>query len=188
MRISFLIVAFLTMGASSAPAADAPPAPDAAPTADTAPAAEGEGEEDMDDFDPLAELAGLGDSMIDTGPEAGGSIRAKRDADMGRSTRLRAPENAEGRVEVMKLGAFPAVALKIKITKAAKKGPGKKLKRNETIVVLPKYKSVGKRVDFRDIDSVMNASAYYLKKGDRVVFKLGKKKGGTWEVLYIERK
>ena len=35
----------------------------------------------QDDVDPLAELAALGDAIAETGPEGGGSIRAKRDVD-----------------------------------------------------------------------------------------------------------
>ena len=51
-------------------------------------------EEELE-FDPLAELAALGEEAVATGPEGGGSIRAKKDIDLSRQQRIKDPKNIE---------------------------------------------------------------------------------------------
>ena len=142
----------------------------------------------QDDVDPLAELAALGDAIAETGPEGGGSIRAKRDVDPEVAKRMKDPKNFEGKVEMVKLGRFPAVAIKIKVTKPAKDGAGKSIKRNASLVVIPKLKVDSGKVAMEDGSTLINAGAFYLKKGDKVLVRLGAEKGKVWEADYIERK
>lgn len=141
-----------------------------------------------DDVDPLAELAELGDALADDGPEGGGSIRAKKDADLTRSKRIKDPNNFEAKVDSVKGAKFPLVAIRLKITKPAKKGAGKALKRNQQIVIYPKLKVSGGKVALEDGATLINAGAFYLQKGDKVVVRLGTQKGKLWEAEYIERK
>lgn len=138
--------------------------------------------------DPLAELAALGSAVSDTGPEAGGSIRAKKEADTGRMQRLNDAKNFEGKVEQVTTKGFPIVAVKVRVAKPAKDGTGKALKANEYIVVVPKLKVENKQVQLQDEATMTNAGAFYLKQGDKVMVRLGEKKATYWEAEYIERK
>ncbi|MBN1960317.1 MAG: hypothetical protein JW841_05180 [Deltaproteobacteria bacterium] len=138
--------------------------------------------------DPLAELANLGDSVAEMTEEGGGSIRAKKDADLTRSKRLKDRKNFEAKVEDIKIGKFPIVALKLRVIKEAKDGAGKSVKRNEELVIIPKLKIKGGKVALDDADTLINAGSYYLQQGDKVMVRLGKQKGKVWEADYIERK
>lgn len=140
------------------------------------------------DLDPLAELTALGDALADTGPEAGGSIRAKRDADLTAMKRLDAPENVEARVEAVKVGRFPTVALRLKVLRPAKSGSSKAIERNAELVVVPKLKITDGDVALDDAATLVNAGAFYLQKGDKVAVRLGAQRGKIWEADYIERK
>lgn len=141
------------------------------------------------DIDPLAELAALGDSLSDAGPEGGGSIRAKREVDPSIAKRKTDKRNLEARVEDVRTGKFPAVAVKLKVLKPAQDGAGKGLSRNATLVVLPQLKVAGGKVDMGDEPTRLNAGAFYLQSGDRVVVRIGdNKKGDLWTAEYIERK
>jgi len=140
------------------------------------------------DDDPLAELAALGDAMAEEGPEGGGSIRAKRDVDPAIAKRKGDKRNVEGKVQEIVSGKFPFVAVKIKVSRPAKEGDGSKFKKNELLVVVPKLKLEGKRVAMDDGDTRLNAGAFYLQSGDRVLVRVGAKKGQVWEAEYIERK
>jgi hypothetical protein len=139
------------------------------------------------DVDPLAELAALGEAAS-AGPEGGGSIRAKKDADLTSSQRLKDPKNLEGKVEEVSTKDFPLVAVILKVTAPAKEGEGKAQAKNTTLVVVPKLKLTGKDVDLKDQPTLINAGAFYLKKGDKVAVRLGANKGKYWEADYIERK
>ena len=140
------------------------------------------------EFDPLAELAALGDAVAEEGPEGGGSIRAKREVDKTLMARLKDKRNIEAKVEKVKLGKFPIVAVKLKITRPAKEGAGKAIKRNSSIVVVPNLKVDGGKVLLKDKDTLLNAGAFYLKRGDKVAVRLGEQKGKVWMADYIERK
>lgn len=138
--------------------------------------------------DPLAELAALGNAVAESQPEAGGSIRAKKSGDLSRSTRLNDGKNFEGKVESMMSKGFPIVAIKLKISKAAKEGTGASLKSNDSIVVVPKLKTEKGNVQMTDTDTLINAGAFYLQEGDKVMVRLGDRRGPFWEAEYIERK
>ncbi len=139
--------------------------------------------------DPLAELAALGDAMAATGPEGGGSIRAKRDVDPKVSARKRDKRNFEGKVESIKVGGFPAVAVRVKVTRPAKEGVGKAVKRNTVVVLIPKFKVAAGEVTMSDDATRLNAGAFYLQPGDRVLVRVGENtKGSLWTAEYIERK
>lgn len=144
------------------------------------------GAEEMDD--PLAELANLGDAIVETGPEGGGSIRAKEDADVTRTNRLNDKRNLDAKVEAVNHGKFPAVAIRVKVRKPAKEGKGKEIKKGQILVVVPKMKVAGGKVDMGDPETLINAGAFYLKKGDKVKIRIGEPKGKLHEAEYIERK
>ncbi|MEM6733108.1 MAG: hypothetical protein AAF658_16240 [Myxococcota bacterium] len=138
--------------------------------------------------DPLAELAALGDAMAETGPEGGGSIRAKKTADLGRTKRTKDKRNIEAQVEEVNNARFPLVAIKLKVRKAAKEGSGRDFARNDRLVVIPVMKFDGKSADLSDEATLLNAGAFYLQKGDKVFVRVGEKRGNTWSAEYIERK
>lgn len=138
--------------------------------------------------DPLAALAALGSAVSDAGPEGGGSIRAKKEADTSRPQRLNDKRNVEAKVEEVSVKGFPIVALKLRVAKAAADGAGKAMKANDKIVVVPMLKVAGKQVDMGDEATRINAGAFYLQSGDKVMVRLGAQKGKYWEVEYIERK
>lgn len=140
------------------------------------------------DEDPLAELAALGDALGDSGPEGGGSIRAKRDVDPAIAAQLKDKRNVSGKVEAVRLGKFPAVAVRIKVVKPAESGPGQDFQQNDEIVVVPKMKVSAGRVDMSDPDTVTNAAAYYLQEGDKVLLRIDSKRGSAWQVAWIQRK
>jgi hypothetical protein len=138
--------------------------------------------------DPLAELAALANDTAGAGPEGGGSIRAKKDADLTQSKRLKDPKNIEAKIESVAMKDFPIVALTVTVLAPAKDGSGKDIKKNEKVVIAPKLKLDGKNVAMTDPDTLINAGAYYLRKGDKVAVRLGENKGKYWEAEYIERK
>lgn len=166
----------LNAAAPAAPAAAATVKPAAAPAA-AAPAE-----------DPLAELAALGNAVADTAEEGGGSIRAKKNVDLTRDQRLKDPKNIEAKVDVVKLGTFPNVALRLVVLKASKEGAGKDVKANEILAVVPKMKVEGGKVVMTDADTALNAGAFYVLQGDKVAVRLGTKQGKVWEAEYVERK
>ncbi len=138
--------------------------------------------------DPLAELAALGSSMTAVGPEGGGSIRAKREVDLTKTTRQTDAENLEARVEEVKVGRFPAAAVRLRVVKPAKSWAGAELKANDTLVIVPALKVENGRIIMDDPNTTMNAGSYYLQTGDKVMLKLTKKQGAMWQAGYIERK
>lgn len=140
--------------------------------------------------DPLIELAELGESAAadaDATPEAGGSIRAKRETDMMAMARLNDPNNLRARVEEVHRGAFPLVALKIQVLRAAKEGDGARHKKGDRIVVLPKLTVASGRVDMNDTQTEINGGAFYLKRGDKIAVRVGNKSGRAWTAEYLER-
>lgn len=138
--------------------------------------------------DPLAELAALGDAMADTAPEGGGSIRAKKDVDAAFTKRVRDPRNVQARVDATNTGNFPAVALQVIVMRPAREGAGKDVAKNSKLVVIPKLKTENGRIDMTDTETRINAGSFYLRRGDRVVLRLGQKKNKVWEAEYIERR
>ena len=138
--------------------------------------------------DPLAELAALGSAVSEKQPEAGGSIRAKKEGDVARTQRLNDAKNIEAKVDEVTTKTFPLVALKLKVQKPAKDGAGKDMKANDTVVVVPKLKVTGTAVDVTDPATQLNAGAFYLQSGDKVAVRLGANKGTYYEAEYIERK
>jgi len=141
-----------------------------------------------EELDPLAELDILGEALADTGPEGGGSIRAKRELDKTVLARIKDKRNLEGKVDQVKRGKFPLVAVRLKVTRPAKDGPGKGIKKNSKLVVVPTHKISGSSVEIAEDSSIINAGAYFLKRGDRVVVRLGEQRKNTWSAEYIERK
>jgi hypothetical protein len=159
MRIIFLVVGFLGFGVIASAQSD----------------------------DPLAELAALGDAVASSGPEGGGSIRAKREVDPAVAQRQGDARNYEAKVEEVKGGKFPVVALRLKIMKPAKQGVAE-VKKDGMIVIVPKLKVDAGKVDMNDADTRLNAGAFYLQPGDKVLVRLGANKGKVYEAEYIERK
>jgi hypothetical protein len=140
------------------------------------------------DADPLAELAALGTSLADTSLEAGGSIRAKRVGDKEAAKRLKDPRNAEVRVEEVRTGTFPLVALKVKVIQPALQGPGAALKKNDVLVITPALKMVAGKADLTHTETLFNVGAYYVQDGDRMAVRVAAPVGKVYTAEYLERK
>jgi len=136
--------------------------------------------------DPLAELSALGDEVVAAGPDAGGSIRAKRDPPVDA---VRAdPCRLRARVEEVLRGRFPLAAVRVRILAPPEDGPGADLKKNDVVVVLPRLVAERGRVEMADGATARNAGAFYLSKGDRVHVRLeAKRADGVWWAVAIVR-
>ena len=80
------------------------------------------------------------------------------------------------------------VALRMKVSKSAKEGPGKAVKKSTSLVIVPRLKVTAGSVELEDPDTLVNAGAFYLKRGDKVMVRLGPERDGVWEAEYVERK
>ena len=139
--------------------------------------------------DPISSLQELGDALLDEPDTAGGrQSAALKSRDRLSQLRLQDTRNLEARVTGIKKGSFPTVALKVKVVKAADEGAGAKVQKNQTLVVFPRLKFAAANVDLDDDPTLLNAGAYYLQRGDRVMIRLGYQRGRVWEADYIERK
>ncbi|MEZ4271066.1 MAG: hypothetical protein R3C68_06430 [Myxococcota bacterium] len=138
--------------------------------------------------DPLAELAALGDAIAEMTPEGGGSIRAKRSVDTALQDRIKDKRNVEAKVDFVKQGKFPRAAVRVKVLNPAKQGAGKDVKKNDTLVLIPEMMVTKGSIALDDEATMINAGAYYLVKGDKVMIRLGQKSGKVWKAQYIERK
>lgn len=139
--------------------------------------------------DAASAMQAMGDQLAADNPEGGGSIRAKKEPDTTAMARKNDKRNITAKVVGMKKGAFPQVALVVKVTKPADDGPNKdKVKKDDQLILAPNYKLAGKTVDLADNDSVLNAGAFYLAEGDTVYVRLDALTGKVWKVAYIERK
>lgn len=139
----------------------------------------------------------LGAALAQENPEGGGSIRAKKEPDLAAQQRKADKKNVQARVIAVKRGAFPNVALVLKVTKVAEDGPNKdKAKKDEQLIVSPMYKTVAGAPsgqpagtpDWKDAATVMNAGAFYLTESDNVYVRLESLDGKIWKVGYIERR
>lgn len=135
---------------------------------------------------PLEELSALGEEILAGGPDAGGSIRAKKEPPMDA---LRSdPCRLRGRVEEVTLGRFPLAAVRVRILESPREGPGTELGKNDVVVVLPRLEVERGEVQMQDPGTARNASAFYLTKGDRVLARLESKRAdGLWWAEVIVR-
>ena len=75
-------------------------------------------QEEGDTFDPLEALAALGDSLLeDSADEGGSSVRARQTGDRLTQMRMKDQRNLQAKITSIRKGAFPTVALKVKILK-----------------------------------------------------------------------
>lgn len=138
--------------------------------------------------DPFAAMMALGEAMVVDNVETGSSVRAKKGLDPLLAARLKDPMACEAKVVAVSRASFPSVALQLSIIRPAKDGPGSSFKSKDTVVVFPKLTYKSGKVDFKTEFTLNNVGAYFLRTGDRVVFKPGGSRGRVWEAIFIERK
>ena len=138
--------------------------------------------------DPFAAMMALGEAMVVDTVETGSSVRAKKGLDPLLAARLKDPTACEAKVVAVNRASFPSVALQLSIIRPAKEGPGAGFKSKDKVVVFPKLTYKGGKVDYRTEFTLNNVGAYFLRSGDRVVFKPGGSRGRVWEAVFIERK
>jgi len=86
-------------------------------------------------------------------------------------------------------GAFPQVALKLKVRRAIAAGALKgKVGAGKIIEVSVLLGPQGGAVDFTQPSIQRNLAAYYLKKGDRVIVRVAEGTGGQVLVEWLERR
>ena len=141
-----------------------------------------------DDKDAAAAMQDLGAQLAQENPEGGGSIRAKKEPDTAEKARKSDKHNLQAKVIGVKKGAFPQVALVMKVTKSAEEGPGKDLAKDKQIIVMPVYKMNGKAVDYGDAPTVLNIGAFYIGEGETAFVRIESADGKTLKASYIERK
>lgn len=171
---------------------DEPAEPVAAAAAPEPPTVEPEPSEAshaLDGASVIEELQELGDAAAtEAEPKGGGSIRAKKEAELARTTRLGRAANLQAKVEAVSRGRFPLVALRLRVTRPAGTGEGAGVAKNSILVVTPKVAITPGGVNLGDSATELNAGAYYLQRGDTVAVRLGEKRGRTWIADYVERK
>ena len=138
--------------------------------------------------DPFAAMMALGEAMVVDNVETGSSVRAKKGLDPLIAARLKDPMACEAKVVAVSRASFPSVALQLSIVRPAKAGPGSTFKSKDTVVVFPKLTYKSGKVDYKTEFTLNNVGAYFLRAGDRVVFKPGGSRGRVWEAIFIERK
>ena len=138
--------------------------------------------------DPFAAMLALGEAMVVDNVETGTSVRAKRGLNPLLAARLKDPTACEAKVVAVNRAGFPSVALQLSIIRPAKEGPGAAFKSKDSVVVFPKLTYKSGKVDYKTEFTLNNVGAYFLRSGDRVVFKPGGSRGRVWEAIFIERK
>jgi len=139
-------------------------------------------------IDPLSELARLGDAMVDSAPEPDGSIRAGRPLAGEGEAAQPDPHLLQARVDAVKTGSFPNVALRVTVLRPAKRGPARAIRIQTSLVVVPRLRMQGAQADMNDPATRTNAGAYYIKVGDHVTLRLGERPGSFWIADQIERR
>lgn len=143
--------------------------------------------------DPLADLAGLGVSVVARqGPEGGGSIRAGREATVSDAwqgvTEHTPAERMRGRVIGIERAEFPNVRVRVRIWQPPKGPLGDQLERG-SVLEAPVLTML---VDEGDAEAgsinVQNLVAYYLQPGDKVALHARRNDSDAVVIDWIERR
>ncbi len=141
--------------------------------------------------DPLAGIAGMqGTTVAFAQPEAGGSIRATKPQLLAALVPHEPTERLEAEVIETQRGVFPAVALKLRVRRAAKAGPyAKQLIGDKVFTGVIAFTGKQQTVDMGSESNQRNAGAYYLQQRDRVFVHVNQldPKGVAASIDWIER-
>lgn len=134
-----------------------------------------------DDIGALAKNAAQG-----TDSDSGSSLRAKKTADLDAMFKDQAV-TAQGTVVDAGGTKFPNAEVTVTILRAPSGDLGKDIRKGKQVKFKPEFRMKGNDVDWSDPSSQMNAGAWFMKKGDRVLVKIGKGSNGAYEAEVIAR-
>lgn len=141
--------------------------------------------------DPLAGIAGMqGTTVAFAPPEAGGSIRATKPQLLTSLIPHEPTERLEAEVMEAQRGAFPAVALKLRVRRAPRTGPyAKQLVGDKVFIGVIAFTGKAQTVDMSSESNQRNAGAYYLQARDRVFVHVNQldAKGAAASIDWVER-
>ena len=125
-----------------------------------------------DDFGALADASNESDF------DSGSSLRAKKVADVQKLFKD-AKTVAIGKVVRVQKGAFPKSLVMVQILRGPKGALGKQIAKGAKINFEPMFSKSKKIVNWNDESNQINAGAWFIKRGDKVVVRIGKPiKGG----------
>jgi hypothetical protein len=133
------------------------------------------------DVGALANAAMQGDEA-----DSGSSLRAKKTADLEKMFKDQAI-TAQGTVADAGGATFPQAELVVSVTRAPSGELGKTVRKGAKIKFKPVLKMKGAAVDWADENTQINAGAWYLQKGDKVLVKIGKNNNGVYDAEIISR-
>lgn len=119
--------------------------------------------------------------------DSGSSLRAKKVADVQKLFKD-AKVVAIGKVVRVQRGAFPKSLIKVQVLRGPTGTLGKRVRKGAKINFEPVFKKSGKTIDWNDATTQINAGACFLKRGDKVVIRIGKPIKGGFEASLLERR
>ena len=134
--------------------------------------------------DDLGEFAAA--DIGDESDDSGSSLRAKKSADVAKLL-ADAGTTALGTVASVKFHKFPRTTVTVRVLRGPKGALGKKIRKGKKIKFRPAMKLSGKQIDWSDEKTQLNAGAWFLRKGDRVLIKVDKKSGDAFSATVIDR-
>lgn len=133
------------------------------------------------DVGALANAAMQGDES-----DSGSSLRAKKTANLEAMFKDQAT-TAQGTIAEAGGSTFPNAEVTVSIIRAPTGELGKTVRKGAKLKFKPVLKMKGKDVDWSDANTQVNAGAWYLQKGDKVLVKIGKNNGGVYDAEIISR-
>lgn len=134
-----------------------------------------------DDLGALAKASAEGDDS-----DTGSSLRAKKTADLEKMFKDQAV-TAQGTVVEAGGAKFPQAEVTVNILRAPTGDLGKDIRKGKKVKFRAALKMKGQDVDWSDANTQVNAGAWYLQKGDKVLVKVGKGANGVYDAEIISR-
>jgi hypothetical protein len=142
--------------------------------------------------DPLAELAKMESSLRTEGPDAGGTVRAKSDAALKAAASIKGAAKALIVAELIenrrpKVGFFSALKVRVIAPPSGGSFAGR-LKKDQVVWVLPKFKVKGGALDKGDPLTEILSGTRALKKGDILLIRPVEYSKGYYLADFVEKK
>ena len=134
-----------------------------------------------DDFGALASATSESDF------DSGSSLRAKKVADLQKLFND-AKTVAIGKVVRVQKGAFPRTLVSVQILRGPKGELGKQISKGSKINFEPNFSKTKKAINWSKESNQINAGAWFIKKGDKVVVRIGKPIKGGFKARLLERR
>lgn len=136
---------------------------------------------DDDDFGALAE-ASMEDDL-----DSGSSLRAKKVADL-KKLFSDSKSVAIGKIVRVQKGVFPNTLVTVQILRGPTGQLGQQIRKGAKINFEPVISKGNKSVSWKNESNQINAGAWFLKRGDKVVVRIGKPLKGGFKARLLERR